>query len=141
MDNTFEIASEFYDKSIRAETVLHLATMCAESDAWPSIVSDAFAQDAEQIAEALDIPELADELEDWEVSEWLMSHKKLGFLVLFGTPNPEFSDSGEVITASWGWTRCQWFYSETYDQACRMAIEWRDRLYARQPVADEAGGA
>ncbi len=141
MDNALQIASDFCDKSIRADEVLHLATMCMDPEAWSDVASEAFAQDADHIAAALEIPELAEALENWEIAERLQAGKRFGFLVQFSTPEPDFSSSGEVISFSWGWTRCGWIYADSYEAACQLAIKWRDDVWTKpkQPTAEPTG--
>ncbi len=138
MENALQIASQFYDKSIRAEVVLHLPTMCFDPEAWSDCASEAFAQDADQISTVLGIPELAEELQNWEISEWLTTGKRFGFLIQFATPQPEFSAAGEPISASWGWMRTTWIYADTYDEACLLAIQWRDGVWTSKTETENA---
>jgi hypothetical protein len=116
-----QIISEFFDHSIRAESVLHLGTMCMD-DAWPSIASDAFEFDCEEVWQAIGIadPE-SDETE--ELSEYLRDSRKFGFLIQFATPVPQqFYENGHSF--SWSSYTTKWIYDEVFSEACRKAIEW-----------------
>lgn len=123
---TQTIISEFFDRSIRVEKLIHIGTMCMDEWAWPSIARDAFEDDAEDVWEALGLEE--PEIQD--TSEWcevLVDCRKVGFLIEFATPIPwEFSENS--WSSPWSCYHTKWIYGDTFEEACEKALEWQEEF-------------
>lgn len=59
---------------------------------------------------------------DDEVSEWLLTSKKVGWLL--GVTTPVKSHHATGATFSWGWCHSTWIYGDTFDEAVDRALAW-----------------
>ena len=129
-----KIEEEFFDNSIRAESIVHIGTQCLDDYSWSDAAEEAFQQDFERVWPALGIhPPEEDEDELWAISEHLKDHNKSGFLVQFAAPIPKFMDS-DSYTCSWGYYTTEWIYAETYDAVCEKAIKWRKEYLEKEKL-------
>ena len=132
-----KISSEFFDRSIRVETLIHIGTMCV-SDSWPSVAQDAFEESNEDVWQAIGIeePHYSD-ADSW--SEALIDARKTGYLVQFATPIPrDFYEDG--FSFSWGFYTLEWIYAETLEEACVKAIAWQEEFIEKKRKEAEKEG-
>ena len=137
-----EISNEFFNQSIRIEQIIHIGTMCMD-DAWPEIAKEAFEREEVWVAIGIEEP---DDVSTEAWGEAIRDACKLGFLVQFATPVPEnFYERG--YSFSWGWYSTKWIYDESFESACKKAMEWRDEFVEKRrakemtelEVGDEQG--
>lgn len=115
------------DSRLRAETIIHVPSMALYPDAWPDAVSDAFDNgEAEGLFVALGI-EVDSELTKEDFVATLAPGSRRQWLVQFATPLPLDAQAGED-KETWGCYLKQWFCSDTFDDTCRQARQWRARL-------------
>lgn len=126
-----ELIDMMNENSVRAESIIHLATMLAH-DQWPDAAKEAFMEEEpERIWSAIGIEPPYDIDDEGLIFEHLMDHSRLGFLVSFATPVPQ--DIGhESWRLSWGYYRMEWIYADTYEQACEKALDWRQEFVDRR---------
>ena len=128
------IREQFYENDIRAETIIHLGTMCL-SEGLSEPAHDAFCYDDEEVWRAIGLPR-ANEWVDGEyvfesgfIAEELAKHGKLGWLVKFA-PVVHYDLSGGGISPSLAGYSEKWFYGETFEACCQQAITWRAEVQA-----------
>lgn len=123
------LIDNLFDSSVRAETIIHLASMAIQ-DSWSASVNEAFNDDLDEIVKVIGIP-LSDDMERAEMAESLIDHQKLGWLVKFSTPTPSHfhgNGRGFSFSTSWGLYASKWFYGEDYEMLCVEAVKWRDEV-------------
>lgn len=128
-----QVAQEFYDNSIRFESIVHFASMCIDY-AFPDAAEDAFNQNWEEVWRAIgiDAPEDGSE-EDMEyISDYLNANGKAGFLIQVATPIPEFHDKNSFISKGWGWYTTKWIYVENFEDAIPLAHEWKSEYIEKE---------
>ena len=104
--------------------ILNLGIQCME-DCFADHAEDCINSDWEEIWAAVGIePPHPDESDNEDIAYHLQACGKSGYLVRFATPIPR-----DITTSSfrfsWGMYTTQWIYSETIQDACNKAIEWR----------------
>lgn len=133
MDNS-KIIKTLFEENLRAETIVHLASMCF-SDGFSLIATETFEYDSEEVWEALGlteernrlVEEEGDDLYNDEIEEMLSKHKKFGFLVKMATPIPtKFHGDGGYSTCGWGSYTTKWFYAEMLEEIFERAVKWKD---------------
>ena len=136
-----EILEVFYENNIRADLILHLGTQCftqPDECCWSYAAKDVFDDEPDEVWEAigLDIPEHSG-LD--AISEYLVDNNKLGFLVRFATPVPHhITQNG--YSYSWGRYTTKFVYGETYEVACRKAIDWKKVYIAKKKAKAKLRG-
>lgn len=124
--NHGDIAKELTENSIRIEKIIYLAGSCMDYS-FPSDIQDAFEEQPEEMFQAMGL-EWDDELDGPEyISEHLIQHGKLGFLVLFATPVPiSFNKDGDgYSTGGWGFYQLNWLYGDTIEELIEPAKKWQ----------------
>lgn len=131
-----------FDNNVRAEAIIHIPTMLAQ-DAWPDIAREAFMEDEpDRIWEEIGIEPPYDLDDEGLIFEHLTDNRKFGYLVKFATPVPQ-DITADSHRLSWGYYSMKWIYAESYEQACKKALDWREKFVARkreQALKDQADG-
>ncbi|MBY5938021.1 hypothetical protein [Marinobacter nauticus] len=126
-----ELIDMMNENSLRAESIIHLATMLAHEQ-WPEAAKEAFMEEEpERIWSAIGIEPPYDLDDEGLIFEHLMDHSKLGYLVSFATPVPQ-DINHESWRLSWGYYRMKWIYADTYESACYKALEWREKFVSQK---------
>lgn len=122
--------TELREQRLRIENLIHIG-MQMQFPSLPAAVEDAFGMDHEAIADAMGIPaaELF-ALGDAELVDALkIKYQKQGFLVEFATPVPSgASAQSDAYCLSWGHYQTKWFYAESLDACCAMALAWKKAM-------------
>lgn len=121
------LAQDMFDGSIRPAIILHLGTMLADCEAVPDVLADAFEEDSEYIREALGIDEESSSEDLFELQDILAQEDRLGFLVKFETPIPQYFFDRNSFRFSWSYYTSKWIYGKTYNQCCKKALKWREK--------------
>jgi hypothetical protein len=126
-----ETIESMFEGSIRAEVIIHLATMLAQ-DSFPGIATEAFMEeDPEPLWESIGIEPPYDLDDPGLIFDHLMDNDKSGFLVKFATPVPQNIKDGSH-SMSWGYYATHWIYADTYQEACEKALAWRQEFYKKR---------
>ena len=129
-----KLVCEIADNSVRAENIFHLGAQCITDEfSWPSELEDLFDDYYEECFEAIGIEPPEDEDKGY-IIDHLLDNEKLGFLVKFATKIPRnITDSG--FSCSWGMYTTKLIYSDSFEDACRQALKWRDE-YIEKKLAE-----
>lgn len=126
MANSKMISSEFFDRSIRAEIIIHIGSQLHDDSAWPENIQETFDYCWDDIWESagLEPPESEDKV---DVFQRFYHAGKLGFLIQFATPIPKnITETGHSF--SWGCFTQKWIYADTYEEACQQATQWQEEF-------------
>lgn len=135
-----KIIESMYEDNIRAEVIIHVPTMLAH-DSFPDAAREAFMEDdPDTVWEAIGIEPPYDLDDEGLIFEHLMDEGKTGFLIRFATPVPTDIEA-DHHSLSWGFYSMHWIYSETYQEACEKALEWREQFIERKRKEALAGVA
>lgn len=124
------LAEEFFERLLRVEQIIHLATMAGESmpdEVREALTGDTGAQSALADVMGMSAAELADAWGDGDMDEiasdlaWKKAH---GWLVCFATPVRRYRLGVEGAGFSWGHTYEKWVYADTYDEAIEKGRAW-----------------
>jgi hypothetical protein len=99
-----ETIDSMFEGNIRAEVIIHLATMLAQ-DLFPPVATEAFMEeDPEPLWESIGIEPPYDLDDPGLIFDHLMDNEKSGFLVKFSTPVPQNIKADESHRMSWAIT-------------------------------------
>lgn len=120
-----------FENNVRAEVIIHIGTTLAH-DQWPDIAREAFMEDEQEpIWDAIGLEPPYDMEDEALIFDHLSEHRKYGYLVKFATPVP-VNIKPESHRISWGYYAAKWIYSEHYETAAEMALEWRQDFIDRK---------
>jgi len=114
-----EIFIRLQNAGIRTEKTIFLAGALAQ-EVIPDDLESFFEEEERTIVNCLgEIPEEVDLDDSFDLSEWLSSDGKLGFLMQFAKQIKDEDDYG-----TWGYYSTKWFYGDTLEEVVNKGIEW-----------------
>lgn len=120
-----QLAQQCYDNDLRAEQVVHLATMCT-TDVW-GYVRELFEEQDDVIWQVLGID--APEHKDAEsMGRHLFVNGRHNFLVQMSTPIPEEFLIEGSNHSYWGIFATQWFYADDMEAVFQQALAWKKEV-------------
>lgn len=129
-----DMLTTMFDENVRAETILHLGTMC-QDDSFPQCAEDAFNDFYEEVWKALGRKKIPDDFDAEEHADWLRRNGKQGFLIQFATPIPTEIHGSGYTHDGWGYYMSQWVYDDSFDGACAKGVEWAAEYVAKARIA------
>jgi hypothetical protein len=143
--NLPELHEELFDLTIRIDKIILLAA---------AINEDSMSEDLQQILEEEDytlleklfgLPAQEADAQNWDhtaIREWLVDHRKFGFLIQLATPVREYF-SEKSWSSSWGYYSTPWIYADTLEEAIELAKQWAEahHLKALEKFKAKGGAA
>lgn len=139
-----EILTDMYNSDVRIEKIFHLGSQLFDEH-WPDDIAEEMEGNWEEVFDALEF-EMPENIEDdfWddgvrEAISYLLknSANKQGFLVQAATPKPFFYKS-DAYDLSWRTYATYWIYADSYEIACKLALEWKENYIAAEKTVWEA---
>lgn len=135
-----DVTQKLFDATVRAETIIHLASMAYEEDSWAEVVREVVSDYGDD--EICDLLEISGDLDEQEIQWAVCESGKTGFLIQMATPVPKYhpdSDNDGSYTFSWGHYATKWFYGDDiltiYEDGIKWAEEYRSKQRDRQLAA------
>ena len=122
-----KLSELFFDKSIRVEVIVHLATMAGDY-AFAEPVRDMLEDDPDALGALLGV-DIDEDFDAEELSTQLYRAGVLGFAVQAATPVPEkfYGEDDGYSTCGWGHYTTKWFYTEALDEDFfGRLVEWKE---------------
>ena len=129
------IPHECFERTVRADLIVHLGSMCAD-EPFPDIIKDELffdidsAEDLKEVLGIEDLPEyIAQHFNGEEWTELVFSLAEIGlkgFFVKVATPSHAYR-SETSASYSWGNYYYCWFYGHTFESALKRGFEWAEK--------------